>query len=298
METFHTTDSRSTTHPSDITKSEWTLSRQGIYANGLVVEHNQATAAELEPPPMTHHVFPVFLTGGAHHVARVEGAVYEGRQQPGDIWLLPAGCSGYFRWDDPGEVIMFILDPQLLQQTALEIDRLNSNKVELLPTLYIQDSTLEAIARSFHHEIQNNNLGSKLYLEALANLLMVHMLRNYCAFTPKLQTYTGGLSPKKLKQAINYIQENLHQDLRLTAIAQELDMTQSYFCTLFKQSTGITPHQYVLQQRIEQAKQLLEQSDMEISEISVKCGFASQSHFTKHFHRFAKITPKVYRDNF
>lgn len=292
------THSHSSTHPSDITQPDWTLSRHGIYTNGLVVEYNRANAAELEAPPMTHHLFPVFLTGGARHTARIEGAAYQGQQRAGDIWVLPAGCSGYFRWDDPGQVILFILEPQLLHQVALEAGCLGStNKVELRPTLYVYDPMLEAFARAFCNEIQYANLGSQLYLESLTNLLIVHMLRNYCALTPKLQTDQGGLSPRKLKQAIDYIQANLYQDLRQAAIAQELGMTQSYFCTLFKQSVGMTPHQYVLQQRIERAKQLLECSEMAIAEIALQCGFANQSHFTKHFHRFTNSTPRVYRES-
>ncbi|RUT02043.1 hypothetical protein DSM106972_061180 [Dulcicalothrix desertica PCC 7102] len=112
----------------------------------------------------------------ACHRTRIEDFSYEGKQRAGDVWLLPAGISGYFRWDDPGELLMFIFDPQFLRQVSLETKCLNPDKVELRPTLYKQDSTLKALARSFHHEMQHNLLGGKLYIEPLANQLAIHLL--------------------------------------------------------------------------------------------------------------------------
>ncbi|RUT02044.1 hypothetical protein DSM106972_061190 [Dulcicalothrix desertica PCC 7102] len=115
-------------------------------------------------------------------------------------------------------------------------------------------------------------------------------------WAPKVQTPKGGLSQKKLNQVIDYIQINLYQELRLATIAQEIGINQSYFCTLFKQSTGITPYQYTLLQRIERAKQLLKQPNITIVDVAIQSGFANKSHFTKHFSQFTGVTPKVYQE--
>jgi AraC family transcriptional regulator len=69
----------------------------------------------------------------------------------------------------------------------------------------------------------------------------------------------------------------------------------AYFIRLFKQSTGLTPYQYVLQQRIERAKQLLRQGNRAIADVALECGFTSQSNFTRAFRRATGMTPKAYQ---
>lgn len=100
----------------------------------------------------------------------------------------------------------------------------------------------------------------------------------------------------RLRQAIDYINEHLDRRIQLADIAQAMGMSKYYFCHLFKQSMGMAPYQYVIHLRVERAKQLLKQPDMVISDIALQCGFANQTHLTKHFRKLAGITPKAYRD--
>jgi AraC family transcriptional regulator len=104
------------------------------------------------------------------------------------------------------------------------------------------------------------------------------------------------LSKYKLRQAVNYINEHLDQNLTLAQIAAAMRMSPNYFASLFKQSTGLTPHQYVMKCRIEKAKQLLGDQELALVEISQEVGFQSQSHFTRVFRQHTKTTPKAYRD--
>lgn len=83
--------------------------------------------------------------------------------------------------------------------------------------------------------------------------------------------------------------------IKLTDLAQLLDMSQFHFSRLFKQSIGITPHQYLSQQRVERAKQLLKKTDHSIADIAFECGFSSHSHLSKQFRQFTGVTPKAYR---
>jgi len=98
-----------------------------------------------------------------------------------------------------------------------------------------------------------------------------------------------------LKQAVEYINENLEITVSLTAIAAELGMSQYHFCRLFKRSTGMTSHQYLIQQRVERAKQLLKQPGQTVTEIASECGFANQSHLAKHFGKRLGMSPKQFR---
>jgi AraC family transcriptional regulator len=106
-----------------------------------------------------------------------------------------------------------------------------------------------------------------------------------------------GLSPAKLAQSIEYINEWLHKNITLTEIATELNLSQYYFCRLFKQSICITPHQYLIQQRIERSKQLLSQKDIRIVDIATQCGFANPSHFARCFRKAMGISPQQFRES-
>jgi len=127
--------------------------------------------------------------------------------------------------------------------------------------------------------------------------LAVHLLRQYSAIKPRLTVYNGGLPQRQLIQILEYIDANLHEDIKLADLAQLLGMSQFHFSHLFKQAMGIAPYQYLLQQRIERAKQLLKKSDRSIIEIALVCGFNSHSHLSKQFRQITGMTPKAYRQN-
>ncbi|WP_197036096.1 helix-turn-helix domain-containing protein [Fischerella sp. PCC 9605] len=97
-----------------------------------------------------------------------------------------------------------------------------------------------------------------------------------------------------MQQAIDYIQAHLAEDISLETIATEVGMSRYYFCRLFKQSTGMSPYQYLLKCRIERAKVLLLQGQQSITDIAIQVGFANQSQFGRHFKRFTGVTPKQF----
>jgi YesN/AraC family two-component response regulator len=106
---------------------------------------------------------------------------------------------------------------------------------------------------------------------------------------------TEGLPPSKLRKVFNYVDNHLNQELSLEKLAGEIGLTSYYFARLFKQSTGQSFHQYVIRQRVERAKQLLQQSELSIAKIAVECGFANSSHLALHFKRIVGRAPKKFR---
>jgi len=92
-----------------------------------------------------------------------------------------------------------------------------------------------------------------------------------------------------------YVQDNLHRELRLAELSGLVHMSPYHFARLFKQSTGVSPHRFLVRRRIEQARALLEARTLPIAEIARSVGFRTPSHFTTTFRRVTGITPSVYR---
>lgn len=100
----------------------------------------------------------------------------------------------------------------------------------------------------------------------------------------------------RFNKIVTYIQNNIDRDIRLAEMAKVMDMNSSYFCRIFQQEIGISPHQFILQLRIEKAKQMLKQNaETSILDIAVSCGFSSQNILNRHFRKFVGTTPTQYR---
>ena len=210
----------------------------------------------------------------------------------GDMVVVPAQASQQVAWDTPGGVVIVGFEPIDFAQTISETrDR---DPIELIPHFATQDPLIFQIGLALKRVLENSAGANRLYAETMTNALMVHLLQHYTAKQPQLPTYTGGLSKFKLQQVINYIDAYLEHDLSLSQLAEVVQMSSHYFCQLFKQSTGLSPHQYVIRCRIERAKNLLLKQQQTIAEVARSVGFTDQSHFHRHFKRFVGVTPKVF----
>jgi AraC family transcriptional regulator len=183
------------------------------------------------------------------------------------------------------------------QKVAREAVEIDPDQVELLPEFRVRNPSIEQIGMMLVSELQNGGLAGRLYVESLANVLAVQLLRNYSATQPHVSLYSGGLCDRQLLQVIDYINDYLGEEIKLSDLAELLGMSQFHFSHLFKQSMGVPPYQYVIQQRVERAKQFLKQTELSIAEIAFLCGFNSHSHLSKWFRQLTGITPKAYRVN-
>lgn len=101
---------------------------------------------------------------------------------------------------------------------------------------------------------------------------------------------------RKLRHAAEYIDRNLRNRLTLAEIAAEVGLNPHYFARVFKQAMRQSPHQYILEKRVERAKVLLKTTELSLVEIALQVGIATQSHFTTVFHRLTGTTPREFRE--
>jgi RpiB/LacA/LacB family sugar-phosphate isomerase len=135
-----------------------------------------------------------------------------------------------------------------------------------------------------------------LALHAMEGDVAHEILSAYLAATLAPIEVIGGLPPRRLQRVFSHIRENLARDLSVTELAQTVGMSQYYFSKLFKMSTGTTPHQYVMRQRVERAQEVLRETQTPLAELATTVGFQTQSHFTSVFRRLVGATPKHYRE--
>ena len=131
--------------------------------------------------------------------------------------------------------------------------------------------------------------------KASARRLGVHLLRQYGTFAGLPAIHKGGLASGPLKRIIEHINEHLQDELSLVELSRIAKLSPHHFATAFKVSTGISPHRYVIERRINRARDLLLRKEKTISEIAVAVGFSSQSHLTANFRRTIGVTPRKFR---
>jgi AraC family transcriptional regulator len=210
----------------------------------------------------------------------------------GRVDVIPAFLNHWTNWDREVEFSVIAICPTLLNQTTQE---LMQREIELIPQFSVDDPVIQQLALALKMEIQTGCMSGRLYGELLGTALAARLVQNYAVSKPSLEFKASGLAQSQLERVIDYMKANLAQDLSILDLATLTGMSESHFSRSFKQSVGIAPYQYLMQQRVERAKQLLKRQAISISEIALDCGFANQTHLTKVFRQMTGITPKAYQ---
>ncbi len=223
---------------------------------------------------------------------RLDGKFKRYAHGNGRLDVIPAFLSHWTNWDREVEFSVIAICPTLLNQTTQE---LMQREIELIPQFSIDDPVIQQLALALKTEIQTGCMSGRSYGELLGMALAARLVQNYAARKPSLEFKASGLPQSQLKRVIDYMKANLTQDLSILDLATLTSLSESHFSRLFKQSVGIAPYQYLMQQRVERAKQLLEKQSIAISSIALDCGFANQTHLTKVFRQMTRMTPKAYQ---
>jgi AraC family transcriptional regulator len=280
----------------DVVPQYIVLSSQHLDWNGIIVWRQQSPPLEMYLPPITQHSVLLQLNAGPYRMQTRDGGRHEGPWHRGDVVIYVAGQPSGWRAEGAVDNLHMDLEPRFLRHVALEACDMNPDQVELRDIFSARDPVIKSLGLALHTELTTDGLGGRLYAESLGNILALHLLRNYCVRRPHLRRYQGGLPKPKLRRALEYIDVHLAEPVALADLAGLVQMSAHHFRHLFKQSTGLAPHQYLIHRRIERAKALLTRPDLSIGEIALHIGFRTQSHFTWHFHRLTGLTATAYRN--
>ncbi|NMG05986.1 AraC family transcriptional regulator [Brasilonema sp. UFV-L1] len=262
--------------------------------NNIFLAYYQHPGSETGEHVMQQHALEIIDTNSwSHHERRMDGKYLSSRIGGGEICLCPANTSHWTSWEQTSHFTILVIDPKFLEQLAYEA--LSCNQLELVPRWQIFDPVIQTIVNALKADLEAGCPAGRLYGESFGTALAMHLLKNFSILQPNIPTYSHGLPKFKLKQVLDFIEAHLEEDIQLEDLANNVGMSSFYFCRLFKQSMHMTPHQYVIQRRVELAKRLLKQSDLGIANVALLCGFAHQSHLSRHFRRLVGMSPKAFR---
>lgn len=157
------------------------------------------------------------------------------------------------------------------------------------------DAIIRQIGASFLEGLRRQNETNQLFVDHMMLALTAHVAQTYGGLRRSVEPARGGLAPWQVKRACERLASDLGGKLSLHQIAAEFDLSVSHFSRAFRISTGLPPHQWLLRQRVNAAKQLMTVRDLSLSEIAISAGFANQSHFTRVFSSVVGVSPGTWR---
>jgi AraC family transcriptional regulator len=261
--------------------------------------HEYLSSGVVEVPEVENHILSLILRTGSPSLFewRGNGGEHVAELPAGSISLFPEGMRQAVRVTRPlpGKVSILEIDSRFLARSIGQIAR--GGRVELVKLLRLDDPQVCRLMETLRSDVAAGSPGGPLFGESIAAALLAHISQRYSASTTKLEAYRGGLSRLRLNRVLEHINENLSDNLELSVLAEVAGVNLYHFARAFKQSTGESPHQYVLRRRIEQAKELLRHPQLSVIEASARTGFVDQSHFSKVFRRIVGIAPSEFRNN-
>jgi AraC family transcriptional regulator len=210
----------------------------------------------------------------------------------GTLAICEFDRSQQFEMRNAAEFGIVMMSNEVLEQVGQETRYV---RPELQTHDVLKDSTLRRLLEILLNEKQANFRSGLFFLDSVATTLASYLLRHYSTASAVLENSTGGLAPSVLRRSIEFIQTHLEDNLRLSDLAHEAKISTSHLIRSFRQSTGKTPYQYLLHQRIERARSLMRDRRTSLTAVALASGFADQHHLARVFRRITSMTPSDYR---
>lgn len=261
-----------------------------------------------EPPVMEHWRAPdspaltlVMLTQGVMQVEqrRLDGPWESHTLHPGDLFVRPPGRAPYeLRWwagsPAPMRTLHLQVQPAVVLQSAAALLRGDPAGQTLIERVGLRDPLLAQLCAALAAMLVHATPAEGVAAQTAVQLVLAHILRHHSARGDPAEP-PQRLSAPQLQRVADYIQANLAQPLTLEALATQVGYSTYHFARLFRAATGASPYQFVLRQRVEGAQLLLREGQLPLLGVALACGFASQSHMTRHFRQQLGVTPGAYQ---
>jgi AraC family transcriptional regulator len=221
---------------------------------------------------------------------------HETHPRPGTIFLAPAGVEEEIYITDAHEQVLYLYLPQQTFNSLASDDTFRADPYSLRYLSDIQDDMIREIGRAILSEMIAESSAGSMFVKAAALALAARLAHSYAE--PARSRPQGHKSHRldeiRLRRVLDYVAENLDQDITVAQLASVACLSPSYFANMFSLTTGVAPYRYVSQQRLESAKMMLADGKRSLSDIAFSCQFSSQTSFNRAFLRATGMTPDEY----
>jgi AraC family transcriptional regulator len=247
-------------------------------------------AGHIENDSDHYHVLDMHAGDPVRMSCRLDGHHSRGAQLHGDINVLPAGATARWFFAAQTNAVLLRLSPVLFEEAADALD-LKPTYAKLTPTLRMRDPHIEHVGWLLNEERMTGNSRGRLWTESVAHAIAMRLVRRSRGISTSLRAAGRELPKWRLRSVCDYIEANLAHDLSLRELAEVAGFSVPHFKMLFTQATGFAVHRYVVERRVERARQLLLRGERPLADIALESGFAHQSHMNRCMHRLLGMNP-------
>jgi AraC family transcriptional regulator len=272
---------------------------------GMSKMGNSSQVTIYQLPPMAtpfyvvpYHAFSMALSDLPSLELSTDGLTFQPHPiQAGEWIFVPHNAVSGSRWTHDSLCMHVYLQPTFVSN--LISTNFAAEEVCFKPLLGCVDPIVKNLLDLFKQEFALNGLTDLLYTEALATALSLHLIRSYAEKHPLKVIYEVYTDRSQLSEIIDYIEQNLEREITVQSLACRAQLSISVFAHSFKKVIGTSPYQFIIQKRLEKARKLLLDRDLNLSIATIckMCGFSNSSVFITRFRQKYGISPAKYRDS-
>ncbi|GGN52350.1 AraC family transcriptional regulator [Streptomyces albiflavescens] len=265
-------------------------------SSGLGWEHAYVSTQRERPYHATFEAAPTHLLilhlGGPVTVRRRTGRSMQTERIPaGGFFLHPAGRALDVELQGRLDTVHLYLADSVLQDAHGE-----GQAVEIAEELGSSDPLIEQLVLALDGVVRRWEPSARTYADHLVGTLAAHLAHAHAAGRPvDRDSASPGLTGQQLTSARELMESRLSEPLPVAEVASVTGLSTSQFTRRFRASTGKSPHQFLLQLRLDHARRLLRTTTVPIADVAVRCGFSHQEHLTRVMRDKLGTTPAVFR---
>jgi len=271
-------------------------SRKAEFAVTRLKHEARGSGTLVSSPRVDGFGLTVFLADFPAFDLSVDGqAIRASPTQTGDFQLHDLSVEVAAHLTRPIDAVYFYIPRAVLNAIADECGVSRIETLHVAPGVGVDDAVVQDLGFSLLPSLERIEHANRLFMDHVGMALLVHLAHTYGDMPRAPQQVSEGLAPWQQRRAENMIIARLDGEITLEELAGECELSRSHFARAFRKTTGRPPHRWLLEQRVERARDLLLDSQLPLAEIAVLCGFADQSHFTRAFARATGVAPGEWR---
>jgi AraC family transcriptional regulator len=280
----------------DFLPSRPLFSSHFLDGNAIVLQHYQHPPGRVEVPGLLDHLVVAHLTGPV----LIDDEFSDGKRDRrwsdiGQVSITPAAIAQSRTFKGRTDAVLVHIPPALLNQVAREVYNVEKDQVALARRLAIADDALSRLVQALSAELQAGGPGGDLMADLIGRAIALHLLRYHSNLATAAADGLTKIARGRLRRVLDYMHVHSHEALSLPELASLSGLSQSQFARGFRETTGLSPHRFLSDLRIERAQHLLERTEKPVTEIALECGFVQPSHFATMFRKRVGMSPRSWR---